>query len=57
MEKHSSLGAYITSLATSVFGVVTLQDAAAAVGIATAIGTFIVNWYYKEREARRHEGS
>ena len=56
MEKHSTWGAYVTSLGTALFGSLTLQDAALYVGIATSIGTFVVNWYYKNREASRHEG-
>ena len=59
MEKHSSIWAYMSSLGTAVFGGLTLQDVALWVGIITAIGTFVVNWYYKEREdtraGKRHE--
>lgn len=55
MEKHSSVWAYVASLGTAVFGGMTLQDAALWVGIITTIGTFALNWYYKEREADRKE--
>ena len=55
MEKHSSLFAYITSMGTAIFGGLTLQDVALWVGIITTIGTFVVNWYYKEREHDREE--
>lgn len=55
MEKHSSVWAYLTSLGTALFGGVTLQDVALWVGIITAIGTFLVNWYYKGREDERAE--
>ena len=70
MEKHSSISsissiwAYLTSVSTALFGGLTLQDVALWVGIITTIGTFAVNWYYKEREhdredereERRHDG-
>jgi len=55
MEKHSSILAYLTSLSTALFGGVTLQDVALWVGIITALGTFLVNWYYKAREDDREE--
>ena len=55
MEKHSSVWAYLTSLGTALFGGVTLQDVALWVGIITALGTFLVNWYYKAREDAREE--
>ena len=53
MEKHSSAWAYLTSLGTALFGSVALEDVAMWVGIITALGTFIVNWYYKAREDDR----
>jgi hypothetical protein len=55
MEKHSSVTAYVASLMTALFGGITLQEVALWVGILTALGTFIVNWYYKEREADQFE--
>lgn len=54
-ERHSSLWAYLAAGFATVFGGFTLQDVALWVGIITAIGTFVVNWYYKEREADREE--
>ena len=55
MEKHSSVWAYLASLSTALFGGVTLQDVALWVGIITALGTFLVNWYYKRKEDKRLE--
>ena len=55
MEKHSSIFAYIASMGTAILGGLTLQDVALGVGIITTIGTFAVNWYYKEREHDREE--
>ena len=55
MEKHSSVWAYLTAMGTALFGGVTLQDMALWVGIITAIGTFLVNLYYKAREDDRAE--
>ena len=55
MEKHSSIFAYLASVGTAIFGGMTLQDVALWVGIITTIGTFAVNWYYKEREHDREE--
>ena len=55
MEKHSSVWAYLTSLSTALFGGATLQEVALWVGLITALGTFLVNWYYKAREDARAE--
>lgn len=55
MERHSSIYAYLTSFGTALFGGITLQDTALYVGIITAIGTFVVNWYYKVRDDQRAE--
>lgn len=55
MEKHSSIFAYLASVGTAIFGGMTLHDVALGVGIITTIGTFAVNWYYKEREHDREE--
>ena len=38
------------------FGALTLQDVALWVGISTAIGTFLVNWYYNRRRTLFVEG-
>ena len=55
MEKHSSTWAYFTALCTALFGGMTLENIALWVGIITALGTFLVNWYYKAREDARAE--
>ena len=55
MEKHSSMWAYLASVGTAIFGGLTLQDVALWAGIITTIGTFAVNWYYKDREDERAE--
>ena len=55
VEKHSSVWAYLTSLGIALFGGVTLQAMALWVGIITALGTFLVNWYYKRKEDKRLE--
>lgn len=55
MEKHSSVWAYLASLSTALFGGATLQEVALWVGLITALGTFLVNWYYKAREDARAE--
>lgn len=53
MESKSSPISYITGVFTAMFGSLTAQEFAIWVGIATTIGTFLVNWYYKAKEARR----
>lgn len=53
MESKSSSISYITGVFTATFGSLTAQEFAIWVGIATTIGTFLVNWYYKAKEARR----
>ena len=53
MESKSSPISYITGIFTATFGSLTAQEFAIWVGIATTIGTFLVNWYYKAKEARR----
>lgn len=53
MESKSSPISYITGVFTATFGSLTAQEFAIWVGIATTIGTFLVNWYYKAKEARR----
>ncbi len=57
MEKSASFFSYLTAGATAAVGALTLQDVTMIVGIATALGTFAVNWYYKAKEARRLERS
>ena len=53
MESKSSPISYIAGVFTATFGSLTAQEFAIWVGIATTIGTFLVNWYYKAKEARR----
>lgn len=53
MESKSSPISYITGVFTATFGSLTAQEFAIWVGIATTVGTFLVNWYYKAKEARR----
>ena len=55
MEKHSSAISYLTGGSLFSAGALTLNDLAMIVGIATGLGTFIVNWYYKRKEDRRQE--
>lgn len=47
MERHSSLLSYLTS---AVMGL----SVSERFGIALGIGTFLINWYYKAKEARRN---
>ena len=55
MEKHASSVSYITGGSLFSWGTVTLNDITMVVGIATGLGTFLVNWYYKRKEDRRLE--
>lgn len=50
MDKHWSLPAYITAGLTAFAGWINLEKAAVLIGIATALGTFVLNWFYKHRE-------
>ena len=52
MEKLRSFTAYLSGAGTAV-SALTLQDWALIVGIATSVGTFLVNWYYKARRNGR----
>lgn len=52
MEKQTSAWAYVCGVFTTAFGGVTLDKVAMIVGIIFTIGTFVVNWYYKEAEYR-----
>lgn len=56
MEGKMTLWSYIVSWLTAMFGALTLQDVALWVGISTAIGTFLVNWYYNRRRTLFVEG-
>lgn len=53
MEKHTSALAQAASWLTALLGGITLEKFAVIVGIATSLGTFAINWYYKRLEARR----
>ena len=55
MEKHASSVSYITGGSLFSWGTLTLNDVAMIVGIATGLGTFLVNWYYKRKEDKRME--
>lgn len=55
MEKHASSVSYITGGSLFSLGTITLNDIAMIVGVATGLGTFLVNWYYKRKEDRRLE--
>lgn len=52
MEKNSSLWAYVSAGASSLFGFMTLEDFALWVGIVTAIGTALWNWYVGRERLR-----
>ena len=55
MEKHASSVSYITGGSLFSWGTITLNDITMIVGIATGLGTFLVNWYYKRKEDKRLE--
>lgn len=55
MDKHTTVAAYASSACTAIVGGVTVQELAMWVGISTALGTFLVNWYYKFKDDRRQE--
>lgn len=52
MDKNWSASAYVTAGLTAFAGWINLERAAVLIGIATALGTFVLNWYYKHREHR-----
>lgn len=52
MDKTVSTASYVTSGAVVAAGQFTLQDLAVWVGIVTAIGTFLLNAYYKYLERK-----
>lgn len=52
MEKLRTFIAYLSGIGTAV-STLTLQDWALVVGIATSVGTFLVNWYYKAKRDGR----
>lgn len=52
VERHTGVVAYLTAGLTAALGGLTLQDWALLTGMATALGTFLVNWWYKRLERR-----
>lgn len=53
MDTRSTLVAYLTSGFNVILGSITLEKFAVIVGIATALATFLLNWYYRAREDER----
>ena len=51
MEHRASWTAQCASWLTVVTGWITLEKFAVIVGIATSLGTFLVNWYYAKKKA------
>lgn len=52
MERLATFWAYICAGLSVLFGGITLEVVAVWVGILTAIGTFVINWYYKRLERK-----
>lgn len=52
-DRAATAGSYVTSGATTVFGVMTVQEWVTVIGLAFMAATFIVNWYYKHRDDKR----
>lgn len=44
--------AYVFSGVSAFFGAMTLERVALLIGIITAIGTFVINWYYKRKHSK-----
>ena len=61
MNNTSSSIAVGTGSATAMFGALSLNDWAIIIGIVCTVGTFALNWYYKQKSFRllekeyRHE--
>lgn len=49
MEKITSAIAYAAAVVLAFLGALTPQDIAFLVGAVVAVGTFIVNWYYRRK--------
>lgn len=49
VAQKATITAYVASAITFIFGSLALDKAAIIVGMLCAIGTFIVNWVYKQR--------
>ena len=50
MNQTSSSVAVGTGSATAMFGALSLNDWAIIIGIVCTVGTFALNWYYKQKE-------
>lgn len=57
MEQRSSVIAHTAGWLTTFLGGLTLEKFAVIVGIATSVGTFLVNWYYARKRATKDEQS
>lgn len=55
MEKNASVWAYIMSASTALGGWFTLERTAIVVGLILSVGTFFLNWWYRDREYRLKE--
>ncbi|WP_255427283.1 HP1 family phage holin [Serratia sp. JUb9] len=49
MDKYSSQVSYWVASLLTAAGALTLKDWAVLVGMAVAVGTFAINWYYKHK--------
>lgn len=56
MEKFTNGAAIGAGTTTTIFGALSLNDWALIVGIICTVGTFAVNWHYRDREYRRKSG-
>lgn len=54
MEKIREHISYVVSWLTTAVGALSLNEWALITGIICTIGTFIINWYYKEKEYRKN---
>lgn len=55
MDKYSSPISYFWGAICTLFGALSLNDIAVIVGIILSIATFLVNWWYKRRDANHKE--
>jgi hypothetical protein len=53
MERHANVAAQSTSIATVIFGGLSLNELALLVGIVCSVGTLLINWWYKHKEYKR----
>lgn len=56
MEKFTNGAAVGAGTTTTLFGALSLNDWALVIGIVCTIGTFAINWYYRDKEFRRKAG-